>query len=99
MSASSKLQSVTLVTLNPASAQLVPCALSSAEFKGWSCHWGNVLIPTFLGWIDVKKTGFIKMVQDVVIAIYMGVSKQVFVYRQFLQLDQWRNIPLWWVGV
>lgn len=39
------------------------------------------------------------MVQDVVIAIYMGVSKQVFVYSQFLQLDQWRNIPLWWVGV
>lgn len=38
------------------------------------------------------------MVQDVVIAIYVGVSKQVFVYRQFLQLDQWRNIPLWWVG-
>lgn len=33
------------------------------------------------------------MVQDVVIAIYMGGSKQVFVYRRFLQLDQWRNIP------
>lgn len=33
------------------------------------------------------------MVQDVVIAVYMGVSKQVFVYRQLLQLEQWRNIP------
>lgn len=39
------------------------------------------------------------MVQDVVIAIYIRVSKQAFVYRQFLQLDPWRNIPLWWVGV
>lgn len=52
----------------------------------------------FLGWIDTKKTGFIKMVQDVVIAICVGASKQAFVYRRFLQLDQWRNIPLWWVG-
>lgn len=48
LSASCRLQSVTLVTLNPASAQIVLHALSSAEFKGWSCHWGNVPIPTFL---------------------------------------------------
>jgi len=48
LSASCKLRSVTLVTLHPASAQIVLHALSSVELKGWSCHWGNVLILTFL---------------------------------------------------
>lgn len=28
----------------------------------------------------------------------MGVSKHMFVYRQFLQLDPCGNIPPWWVG-
>lgn len=38
------------------------------------------------------------MVQDVVVLIYMGVSKHKFFYGQFLQLDQCGNIPPWRVG-
>lgn len=48
LSASYKLQSVTLVTLTPILAQIVTLSVSSVKFKGWSCHWGNVLILTFL---------------------------------------------------
>lgn len=38
------------------------------------------------------------MVRDVLIPVYMGASEHTFAYRQFLQVDQCRNIPPQWVG-
>lgn len=45
-----------------------------------------------------ENISFIKKVQDVVIPVYKGASKHLFVYRLFLLLDPQRNILLYWVG-